>query len=155
MIRFLVFILFCSLSFGQVPLNSNGLLISLLARIEKLENRVRFLEEQLMRKSTMPSLVQKPSKSLEKGFVQKKEPIIERKKKVISRDVYQSFFVSNVARDSWRLKKISCKEDIENKKVDCEAEFRISGKVGRQARKNIRGVVLLGDNLEPLRVFSY
>lgn len=136
---------------GQVPVSSEGLIISLMSRIESLEKRVRFLEEQLMRQSNQ-SYVQ--SKKVAKPMVEmpKEEATTEA---IVPASNYEGFFIRNVIQPTWRIKRIKCESDFPNNKVECSADFRVSGKVGRKARQVVKGIVLLKPNKEPLRVFKF
>lgn len=142
--------------YAQASISNEGLIVSMLSRIESLEKRVRFLEEQLMRQAqALPmferkSVVRAPSKV---GEPVSKESKITKPSFPASR--YEKFFLKNVAQPSWKIKKISCKPDYPNKKVECTAEFRVTGKVGRKARQVVKGLVLLNPNSEPIRVFKF
>ncbi|PCJ21556.1 MAG: hypothetical protein COB02_02870 [Candidatus Cloacimonadota bacterium] len=150
-IIFFLSIAIVSLSAQNNFINSE-LMMNLLARIESLESRVRFLEEQLMKRLPVSSVDQKQNKEI--GLPENKI-IPKATLKVLDDDVYTSFFISKVKKSSWRLKKVSCIKNLENKKVDCEAQFRASGKVGRSARKVVKGLILLNKDNSPLRVFTF
>ncbi|MCO4783201.1 MAG: hypothetical protein KC646_12825 [Candidatus Cloacimonetes bacterium] len=149
-------ILFLALSqvalHSQDPISREGLIISLLSRMESLEKRVRFLEEQLMRQSQVKPFVQSvETKPLAKVPVN----VSNEPKPSDMSSKYEAFFLKNVTQASWRVRKIQCKPDFINKKVECNAEFRVSGKVGRKARQVVRGLVLLNPDSEPIRVFKF
>lgn len=155
----IITLVFCSTLYSlgaQESISTEGLVISLISRIESLENRVRFLEEQLMaqaRVSSNSKAIQSTPKVIQSSAIKKK--IKYKQNSGVSITNYESFFIKNVIQTSWRVKQIDCKPDFVNNKVECTAVFRVIGKVGRKARQVVKGLVLLNPNQEPLRVFKF